>query len=142
MTSQEDIPVEWQRQKDIIRELLNDQLTTETAATDLAAVTIPGPIRDIDNEEVENDIMADIERMFNFMLDALEKNPTRVPSIFNLIICISQLPPVYTISGRRLCATDPVQRVWEDLPSLGWSLNSEWNSKYFRLTLLRCERTN
>lgn len=72
MAPQESVPEEWQRQKAILDELFDGQLTIKTAAPKLAAATLPDPIPDINNEEDEFDIMADIERMFNYMLSALE----------------------------------------------------------------------
>ena len=70
--------------------------------------------------------MADIERMFNMMLRAFEANPKRAPTVVDLVICMSQLPPALVKPGQRLCATDPPGRVWEDLPMLDRSFCIEW----------------
>ena len=70
-----------------------------------------------------------LERIFNMMLRALETGPECVHTIFDLMICMSQLPPALTESGQQRCATDPVRRVWKDLPHLGRSLGAEWSGK-------------
>lgn len=125
----EERPIEWQHQEAIIRDLLDGHLTTKAAAPKLAAVTLPDPIPDIDNEDDEEEILVNLERMFNMMLRALETGPECVHTIFDLMICMSQLPPALTESGQQLCATDPVRRVWKDLPHLGRSLGAEWSGK-------------
>jgi hypothetical protein len=125
--SNEDQPIEWQHQEAVIRDLLDGHLTPKTAAPKLAAVTLPNPIPDIDNEDDEEDVLVNIERMFNIMLEALESRPESVHTIFDLMICMSQLPPALTESGNQLCGTDPLRRVWEDLPCLGRSLGAEWS---------------
>jgi hypothetical protein len=51
--------------------------------------------------------------------------------VYDLIMCISQLPPVITQSGRQLCGYEPRQRVWEDTPCLGISLRDEWNGESY-----------
>lgn len=97
--SEEERPIEWQHQEAVIRELLDGHLTPQAAAPKLAAVTLPDPIPDIDNEDDEEEILVNLERMFNMMLKALETRPECVHTIFDLMICISQLPPALTESG-------------------------------------------
>lgn len=130
-------PIEWQYQEAVIRELLDGHLTAKTAAPKLAAVTLPDPIPDIDNEDDEEEVLVNIERMFNMMLRSLETRPECVHIIFDLIICMSQLPPALTTSGQQLCGTDPPRRVWEDLPHLGRSLGAEWSGLF---AMPCCER--
>jgi hypothetical protein len=114
-TSADDRPIEWQYQKEIIREVVTGQLTPKAAAPKLAAATLPDPIPDIESEEDEDGILSDTERMFNITLEVLETDPKSAPTIRDLIVCMSQLPPALTKSGQQLCATDPPGRVWEDL---------------------------
>ena len=102
-------------------------LTPQEAAPKLAAVTLPDPIPDIDNEDDEEEVLVNLERMFNMMLRALSTRPEHVYTIFDLMICLSQLPPALTKSGKQLCGTDPPGRVWEDLSHLGRSLGAEWS---------------
>ena len=102
-------------------------LTPQEAAPKLAAVTLPDPIPDIDNEDDEEEVLVNLERMFNMMLRALSTRPEQVYTIFDSMICLSQLPPALTKSGKQLCGTDPPGRVWEDLPHLGRSLGAEWS---------------
>jgi hypothetical protein len=125
--SDEDQHIQWQHQETVIHDLLTGHLTPRTAAPKLAAVTLPDPIPDINNEDDEEEILVNIERMFNMMLGALETRPECVHTIFDLMICMSQLPPALTESGNQLCGTDPLRRVWEDLPHLGRSLGAEWS---------------
>jgi hypothetical protein len=125
--SNEDQPIEWQHQETLIHDLLNGHLTPTTAAPALASATLPNPVPDINNEDDEEEVLVNIERMFNIMLEALESRPESVHTIFNLIICMSQLSPALTKSGNQLCGTDPPRRVWKDLPCLGWSLGAEWS---------------
>lgn len=127
--SEEERPIEWQHQEAVIRELLDGHLTPQVAAPKLAAVTLSDPIPDIDNEHDEEEILVNLERMFNMMLKALETRPECVHTIFDLMICISQLPPALTESGHQLSGTDPPRRVWEDLPHLGRSLGAEWSGR-------------
>lgn len=136
MSDAGDRPVEWLYQKDIIREVLGGTLTPETAAPKLAAVTLPDPIPDADNEDDEDDIMVNIERMFNYMIWSLKSRPEQVRTIFDLIVCMSQLPPALTISGRQLCETDPPGRVWEDVPRLGRGLGGVWTGECARFTIV------
>lgn len=102
-------------------------LTPQEAAPKLAAVTLPDPIPDIDNEDDEEEVLVNLERMFNMMLRAPSTRPEQVYTIFDLMICLSQLPPALTKSGKQLCGTDPPGRVWEDLSHLGRSLGAEWS---------------
>jgi hypothetical protein len=131
--SDEDGPIEWQHQEVIIRDLLDGHLTPTTAAPKLAAVTLPNPIPDIDNEDDEKEVLVNLERMFSMMLHVLETRPECVHTIFDLMICMSQLPPVLTKLWEHLCGTDPPRRVWGDLPHLGRSLGAEWSGKFIYL---------
>jgi hypothetical protein len=131
-------PIEWQHQEAIVRDLLDGHLTPATAAPKLAAVTLPNPIPDIDNEEDEEEILVNLERMFKMMLRALETRPECVHTIFDLMICMSQRPPALTESRNQLCGTDPPRCVWEDLPHLGGSLGAEWSGKSYHFCSTRC----
>lgn len=121
-TSADDCPIEWHHQKEIIREVVTGQLIPKAAAPKLAAATLPDPIPDIESEEDGDNILSDTERMFNIMLEVLETDPKSTPTIRDMIVCMSQLPPALTKSAQQLCATDPPGRVWKDLPILGRSL--------------------
>jgi hypothetical protein len=94
--SVQDRPIEWQHQEAIISQLLDGRLTPKTAAPKLAAVTLLDPNSDIDDEDDEEEILVDLERIFNMMLKALEARPESVHTILDLIICISQLPSAPT----------------------------------------------
>ena len=123
-------PIEWQHQEAVTRHLLDGHLTPTTAAPKLAAFTLSDPVPDINKEDDEEEVLANIERKFNMMLQALETRPKCVHIIFDLMICMAQLPPTLTQSGQQLCGTNPPRRVWEDLPCLGRSLGAEWSGLF------------
>jgi hypothetical protein len=72
--------------------------------------------------------MAYIEGMWNLITGSLEEDPSCAHRVSDLIICISQLPPAITQSGKHLCEDSP-WCVWQDVPRLGMALRDEWNSE-------------
>jgi hypothetical protein len=53
--------------------------------------------------------------------------PGQVKILADLILCIARLPSVLTQPGEQLAVDDGVQRVWQDVSTLGWALREEWN---------------
>ena len=51
--------------------------------------------------------------------------------VADLILCIARLHPVLTQPGEQLAVDDGVQRVWQDVPTLGWALREEWNCERY-----------
>jgi hypothetical protein len=47
--------------------------------------------------------------------------------VADLILCIARLHPVLIQPGEQLAVDDGVQRVWQDVSTLGWALREEWN---------------
>jgi hypothetical protein len=124
----------WRSQKALLRDLFDGRLCIQTAAERLTAIVVPEPPPDQvdDDNDDDDDTMADIEAMWRIILGSLEDAPDRAQIVCDLIICISQLPPVLTRSGQQLCGNnEPAQRVWEDTPCLGISLRDEWNSESY-----------
>lgn len=124
-----DRPIEWQCQKDFIRKTLDGQLTPRAAAPKLAAVTLGDPVPDVHNEEDEDEFLGSIERMFNYMIRSLGERPEDVQTIFELLVCLSQLPQVFTKSGQPLYRSDTDQYVWKDMPYLPFALGDQWDGK-------------
>lgn len=105
--------------EEILQDLSDGRLTAAEAAPKLAAVTVPDP----NIEECEEHL----QELWAILLDFLGQAPGRVKMVADLILCIACLPPVLTESGEQLAVDDGVQRVWQDLSTLGWALREEWH---------------
>lgn len=101
----------------MLRDLFDDKLDPKKAAQKLAAIVLPQPPPDQDDENDDDDTMAYIEGMWSLMIDGLEEDPEPVKLVCDLIVCISDLPPAITQSGKQLC--EDCRRVWQDVPRLG-----------------------
>lgn len=126
---EEDRPIEWQYQKDLIRKTLDGQLTPRAAAPKLAAVTLGDPVPDVHDEDVEAELLGSMERMFNYMIRPLGERPEDVHIICELLVCLSQLPQVFTKSGQPLYRSDTDQYVWKDMPHLPFALGHQWTGR-------------
>lgn len=126
---EEDRPIEGQYQKYLIRKTLDGQLTPRAAAPKLAAVTLGDPVPDVHDEEVEGELLGSMERMFNYMIRPLGERPEDVQTIFELLVCLSQLPQVFTKSGQPLYRSDTDQYVWKDMPYLPFALGHQWTGE-------------
>jgi hypothetical protein len=114
--------------KEILQSLSDGNLTAVEAAPRLAAFTVPDP--DIDPEECEEHL----QELWAILLEFLGEAPGRVKMVADLIMCIAHLPPVLTESGEQLAVDDGTQRVWQDVPTLGWALREEWNCECRRIS--------
>jgi hypothetical protein len=123
----EELKTSWRDQEAVLKDLSNNELDLSTAARKLAAIVLPEPPPDQDDDDEDDDTMAYIEGMWNIIIDALEEDPSRAQKASDLIVCISQLPPVITQSGKQLCEEN--KRAWQDVPRLGMALRDEWSSK-------------
>jgi hypothetical protein len=110
--------------KEVLQSFADGHLTAAAAAPKLAALTIPDP--NIDPEEIEEYL----RELWQIILVYLARNKSRVKTIADLIWCLARLPPVLTESGEQLAVDDGCQRVWQDVPTLGWELRDEWNCEY------------
>jgi len=125
--TEEEFETLWRNQKAVLRDLFNDKVKPKTAAQKLTAIVLPQPPPDQDEENDEDDTMADIEGMWSLMINGLEEDPERAKTVCDLIVCVSQLPPAITQSGKQLF--EDHQRVWQDTPRLGMALRDEWSGK-------------
>lgn len=110
------------RRAEVIQQLVNDRLSIETAASQLALATIPDPNVDI------GDCEDNLWDLWGNILMFLEKNPSRAQMVAGLIIAISELLPARTQSAAQL-VIDEWRRVWEDTPALGWEMREQWNGE-------------
>jgi hypothetical protein len=110
--------------EEILQRFADGHLTAAEAAPKLAALTVPDP--NIDPEECEEHF----QELWAIVLNFLKKAPGRVEMVADLILCIARLPPILTESGEQLAVDDGCQRVWQDVPTLGWELRDEWNCEY------------
>lgn len=110
------------RRAELVQQLINNDLTVATAASQLALATIPDPTMDIGDCE---DKLWDL---YGTILMFLEKNSSGAQKVSDLIIAISELPAARTDSGAQL-VIDESRRVWEDTPALGWEMREQWNDK-------------
>lgn len=117
----------WLDVEAVTRRFFDNELSPETAAQKLATIVLPSPPPDQDDDDDEDCTMAHIEGMWRHIIGMLEVTPERAQTACDLIVCMSQLPPVLTISGRQLCEEN--QCAWQDVPRLGWALRDEWSSK-------------
>lgn len=112
------------------RKICFAKLFPRTAAPKLAAVTLGDPVPDVHNEEDGDDFLANMERMFSYMVRSLGERPEDVQNIFELSVCLSQLPQVFTESGQPLYRPDTDEYVWKDMPYLAFALGDNWNGKF------------
>jgi hypothetical protein len=84
----------WRSQKALLRELFDGRLCIQTAAERLTAIVVPEPPLDQVDDDQDDSTMADIEGMWRIILGSLEDAPDRTQTVCDLVICISQLPPV------------------------------------------------
>jgi len=117
----------WLDVEAVTRRFFDNELSPETAAQKLATIVLPSPPPDQDDDDDEDCTMAHVEGMWMHIIGMLEVTPERAQTACDLIVCMSQLPPVLTISGRQLCEEN--RRAWQDVPRLGWALRDEWSSK-------------
>lgn len=124
----------WRDQEAVLSDLFNDQISLKTAAQRLTAIVLPEhpPDQDENEDNDDDDTMAYIEGMWNTIIGSLEEDPKRARTASDLIVCLSQLPPAITQSGKQLC--EEGRRVWQDVPRLGMALRDEWSSKSAVLT--------
>jgi hypothetical protein len=123
----EELKTSWRDQEAVLRDLFDNKIDLEIAAQKLAAIVLPKPPSDQDDDNEDDDTMAYIEGMWNIIIGTLEEDPSRAQRVSDLIVCISQLPPVITQSGKQLC--EDSRCVWQDVPRLGMALRDEWSSK-------------
>jgi hypothetical protein len=118
-------------QKIVLHDLFDGQVSPQSAATSLAAITLPGPVPGPanTNEDEAEEALAHIEGMWHNIISSLEEAPEHAKTVCDLIIWMSQLQPALTVSGDQFCDSEPRQRVWEDIPRLGWSLRDEWSGR-------------
>jgi hypothetical protein len=107
--------------EEILQTLADGRLTAAEAAPKLAALTIPDP--NIDPEDSEEYL----QELWEIVLVFLKEVPGRVKIVADIVLCMARLPPVLTESGEQLAVNDGRERVWQDLPTLGWALRDEWN---------------
>lgn len=101
--TEEKLETLWSDQEAVLRDLLNNIVDHKTAAQELAAIVLPRPPPDQDDENDDDNTMADIEGMWSLMVDRLEENPRRAETVSDLMLCVSQLPPAITQTGKQLC---------------------------------------
>lgn len=118
-------------QKAVIHRLLDGKTAIHTAATELASVALSDPTLEKefeDDEDKEDALACVIESIWRSAFEAFGQVPDGVQTIFDLLLCMSRLPPALDKSGRQLCtSTDPIQRIWQDVPNLGVVIHGEWN---------------
>ena len=117
----------------VLHDLFDGQVSPQSGATKLAAITLPVPLPDPGNGDEDEDeaeeALAHIEGMWHNIISSLEEAPEHAKTACDLIICMSQLQPALTVSGDQFYDSEPRQRVWEDTPRLGWSLRDEWSGR-------------
>jgi hypothetical protein len=116
--------------EEVLQSLSDGRLIAEAAASKLAALTIPDP--NIDPEEIEEHL----SELWQILLVYLAEAQNRVKVVADLIFCIARLPPLLTASGEQLAVDEGLQRVWQDVPTLGWELREQWNCECFFLSLI------
>jgi hypothetical protein len=131
--TEEQLETSWRDQEAVLNSLFNSEIDSTTAAQKLASIVLPRPPPDQDDEDEDDDTMAYLEGMWKTVIETLEEHSSRAQTVCNLIICISQLPPALTQSGKQLCEEN--RRVWQDVPRLGMALRDEWNSESAFLVL-------
>lgn len=135
--TEEEFEILWGIQKAVLSDLFNNRVEPKTAAQKLAAIVLPQPPPDQDDENDDDDTMAYIEGMWSLIIDKLEDDPRRAKTVSDLIVCVSQLPPAITQTGKQLCEDN--RRVWQDVPRLGMALRDEWSGKSSCLALSHYE---
>jgi hypothetical protein len=114
-----------------LQELFDGTLTPQTAATKLSALTIPNPkIRRHKNAYP-------IQLLFENILSSLHEHPNQVQTVADLIISISELPPIWTKpepGAPKHFIVDENTGIWDDEgKEFGRVLNGEWEGEFARL---------
>lgn len=135
--TEEEFETLWSDQEAVLRDLSNNIVDPKTAAQKLAAIVPPRPPPDQDDENDDDNTMAYIEGTWSLMVDRLEENPRSAKAVSDLILCVSQLPPAITQTGKQLC--EDGRHVWQDVPRLGMALRDEWSGKSGCLVLSHYE---
>lgn len=112
----------------VIQSVLDGHLSAEAAAPELAAVSLPDPDDDVDENEFN------VSEVWDTLLVFLEQDPSIVKVVADLIFHVSRLPPVLTKSGAQLTMNEGLL-VWGDCPFLALSLGEEMNSMLLCLAL-------
>ena len=98
-------------QKVVLHDLFDGQVSPQSAATKLAAVTLPVPLPDLGEEDKDEDeaeeALAHIEGMWHNIISSLEEAPEHAKTVCDLTICMSQLQPALAVSGDQLCDSEP-----------------------------------
>jgi hypothetical protein len=115
--------------EEILQNLSDGRLTAAEAAPKLAAITVPDPI--MDPEECEEHL----QELWEILLEFPGQAPGRAKMVADLVLCIARLPPVLTQPGEQLAVDDGVQRVWQDVSTLGWALREEWHCGRYLVTV-------
>jgi len=69
-----------------------------------------------------------IESIWRSAFEVSGQVPGCLQPIFDLLLCMSRLPPALDTSGQQLyISTDPIQRIWQGVPNLGAVIHDEWN---------------
>lgn len=122
----------------------NNPFTPQTAAHKLAKVTILSPkIKRKEFERKKFEYEYDVELLFENVLAALHKCPHRVRDVADLIVCLSELPPVVakpsasaSVSGGEqglvVVEDEGYTLVWDDgVKHLGGAFHREWDREFF-----------
>lgn len=98
-------------QKVVLHDLFDGQVSSQSAATKLAAVTLPVPLPDLGLEDKDEDeaeeALPHIEGMWHNIISSLEEAPEHAKTVCDLTICMSQLQPALAVSGDELCDSEP-----------------------------------
>ena len=98
-------------QKVVLHDMFGGQVSPQSAATKLAAVTLPVPLPDLgegdEDEDEAEEALAYIEGMWHNIISSLEEDPEHAKTVCDLIICMSQLQPALAVSGDELCDIEP-----------------------------------
>jgi hypothetical protein len=134
-------PEELRRQHSTtLQELFDGILTPATAATKLSAITVPNP-------KIRRHKYADlIQLLFENILSSLHKHPDQVQAVADLIVCISQLPPIWAqpVPGApKHFISDDNTCIWDDDGSnFARVVNDELNREYLTKPIAACLSTN
>ena len=114
-----------------LQKLFDGTLTPKMTATKLSALTIPHPkIR-------RHKYAYPIQLLFENILSSLHEHPNRVQTVADLIISISELPPIWTKpepGAPKHFTVGENMGIWDDEgKELGRVLNGEWEREFARL---------
>ena len=107
-----------------LQKLFDGTLTPKMTATKLSALTIPNPkIR-------RHKYAYHIQLLFENILSSLHEHPNQVQTVADLIISISELPPIWAKpepGAPKHFIVDENMGIWDDEgKELGRVLNGEW----------------